>query len=113
MTIRTFQPGNEATQVSIYNEAAAALPGFKPATLDEVRRRCRAADFSPAMRLYAEEADQVVGYATFADSGRINFPWCRKGHEACATPLFQRTIEAMRQRGLKRAFAAYRADWTP
>ena len=39
MTIRTFQPGDEATQVAIYNEAAAALPRFKPATAVEVQRR--------------------------------------------------------------------------
>src|SRR5260370_747651 len=47
MTIRTFQSGDEAGQVSIYNEACAHLPRFKPATLDEVRRRCRAPDFNP------------------------------------------------------------------
>src|SRR5262249_51646942 len=34
MTIRTFQPGDDAVQVSIYNEAAADLPKFKPATID-------------------------------------------------------------------------------
>ena len=55
MTIRNFQSGDEAAQVSIYNEATAALPKFKPATLDEVRRRCRAADFDVGSRFFAIE----------------------------------------------------------
>src|SRR5688572_1622067 len=45
MTIRTFQAGDEVAQVSIYNEAAAALPKFKPASIDEVRRRLRDPEF--------------------------------------------------------------------
>src|SRR5262245_60471321 len=47
MKIRTFQPGDEAVQAEIYNEAAAALPKFKPATSPEVQRRTRAGDFDP------------------------------------------------------------------
>ena len=44
MKIRTFLPGDDAAQVGIYNEAAAALPKFKAATLDDVRRRIHAPD---------------------------------------------------------------------
>ena len=87
MTIRTFQPGDEVAQVSIYNEAAGDLPKFKPATLDEVRRRLRDPDFDPATRFYAVADGRPVGYATFQPSGRVSFPWCRKGHEALAEPL--------------------------
>ena len=36
---------------------------------------------------------------------------CRKGHENLAGPLFQRVLQAMTERGLPRAFAAYRGDW--
>jgi L-amino acid N-acyltransferase YncA len=111
MTIRTFQPGDEAAQVAIYNEAAADFPKFKPATLDEVQRRCRAADFDPATRYVAEAHGQPVGYATFHLNGRVSYPWCRKGHEHLAEPLFEKVLQALRARGLKRAFAAYRADW--
>src|SRR5260370_18767056 len=111
MTIRAFQPGDEAAQVSIYNEAAAHLPRFKPATLDEVRRRCRAADFDPGTRFYALAGDQPVAYATFHPNGRVSYPWCRKGHESWAEPLFEAVLGAMRQRGLAKAFAAYRSDW--
>ena len=42
MKIRTYAPGDDGAQVSIYNEAAATLPKFKAATLDEVRRRTHA-----------------------------------------------------------------------
>src|SRR5579885_1824433 len=114
MDIRTFRPGDEAAQVGIYNEAAAGLPKFKPATLDEVRRRTHAADFDPGTRFYAlDERGRPVGYCTFQPNGRVSFPWCRAGREAAAGPLFDAVLAAMRQRGLKRAFAAYRADWKP
>jgi hypothetical protein len=111
MTIRTFQAGDEVAQVSIYNEAGSDLPKFKQATIDEVRRRLRAPDFDPQTRLYALAGGRPVGYVTFANNGRVSFPWCRKGHEAFAAPLLQHALNAMTQRGLKSAFAAYRFDW--
>jgi hypothetical protein len=112
MTIRTFQPGDEAAQVSIFNETSADLPKFKPATLDEIRRRCRAADFDPGTRFFALADGEPVGYASFHANGRVSYPWCRKGHESWSEPLFARVVQAMRERGLRQAFAAYRADWT-
>jgi hypothetical protein len=111
MTIRTFQAGDDVAQVSIYNEAAAELPKFKAATVDEVRRRCRAPDFDPATRFYALVNGRPVGYVTYQLNGRVSFPWCRKGQEALAEPLVEHALSAMRQRGLRRAFAAYRGDW--
>jgi hypothetical protein len=112
MLIRTFQPGDEVAQVSIYNEAAANLPKFKPATLDEVRRRCHDVEFDPSTRFLAvDESGQPIGYAGFHRNGRVSFPWCRNGHEEAAEPLFSRVLEAMRLRGINLAFAAYRADW--
>jgi hypothetical protein len=113
MTIRTFQPGDEAAQVSIYNEASAELPKFKPATLDEIRRRHRGADFDPGLRFFAVVDDQPVGYAAVHANGRVSYPWCRKGHEELAEPLFQRALQALRERGVGTAFAAYRSDWQP
>jgi hypothetical protein len=112
-TVRTFQPGDDVAQVSIYNEAAAALPRFKPATLDEVRRRLRDPEFDPATRLYALENGRPVAYTVWSPSGRVSHPWCRKGREELAVPLFDHALEALRQRGVSRAFAAYRADWEP
>ena len=111
MTIRTFTVGDDAAQVSIYNEAAATLPKFKPVTLDELRRRLRAPDFDPATRFFAVEGGRPVGYATFHLNGRVSFPWCRKGREAWAEPLLDAVLAAMRARGLPTAFGAYRADW--
>ena len=61
MTIRTYQPGDEVAQVGIYNEAAGDLPKFKPATLDEVRRRARGPDFDPDTRFFAEDFGDVQG----------------------------------------------------
>src|SRR5262245_59517767 len=98
MTIRTFEAGDDAAQVSIYNEAAQELPKFKPATLDEVRRRLRGPDGHPASRFFAVAEGRPVGYATFSASGRVSFPWCRKGHEQFAQPLFEAVLQAMRQR---------------
>ncbi|MGH7226718.1 MAG: GNAT family N-acetyltransferase [Gemmataceae bacterium] len=111
MEIRTYQPGDEAAQVSIYNEAAGELPKFKAATLDEVRRRVHAADYDPTTRFLALVDGRPVGYASFQMNGRISHPWCRKGYEAAAKPLFERVLQTMKARGLNRAFTAYRADW--
>lgn len=113
MNIRIFERGDDVAQVAIYNEAAADLPKFKPATLDEVRRRCRSADFDPQTRLVAVEGGRPVGYAGYHRNGRVNFPWCRRGFEAAAEPLFAGVLEAMRAVGIRRAFAAYRGDWAP
>jgi hypothetical protein len=112
MEIRTYRPGDDAAQVSIYNEAAGELPKFKPATLDEIRRRARGADYNPATRFLAVVDGLPVGYAAFQANGRISYPWCRKGHEAAAQPLLERVLQAMKERGLTRAFTAYRSDWT-
>ena len=111
MTIRTFTTGDDATQVSIYNEAAADLPKFKPVTLDELRRRLRGPDFDPTTRFFAVEGGRPVGYAAFHRNGRVSFPWCRKGREEWADPLLEAVLQAMRARGLSTAFAAYRVDW--
>jgi hypothetical protein len=111
MIIRAYQPGDEAAQAAIYNEAAGDLPKFKPAAVDEVRRRCQATDFDPATRFYAEDNGQVVGYAVFHPNGRVSYPWCRKGAEHAAGPLFQAVLQAMTARRIPTAFAAYRADW--
>ncbi|MGH7227049.1 MAG: GNAT family N-acetyltransferase [Gemmataceae bacterium] len=111
MEIRTYQPGDDVAQVSIYNEAAGELPKFKAATLDEVRRRSRAADYDPGTRFLALVDGRPIAYAGFQINGRLSYPWCRKGHEAAAQPLLERVLQAMKERGLPRAFTAYRADW--
>src|SRR5262249_4352497 len=98
-------------QVSIYNEAAAELPRFKPATLDEVRRRSRDASFDPAARFVVAVDGRPMAYATYQANGRVSFPWCRKGHEELADPLFTRVLESMKEPGPTRAWTAYRADW--
>lgn len=112
MTIRTFQPGDERTQAALFNGAAFALPGFKPATEDDVRRRTRARGFDPTSRFYAVENDQVVGYCILEpDQGRIGYPWCRKGYESAAGPLYDAAVRGARERGLRTLFTAYRRDW--
>lgn len=109
--IRPFQSGDEAAQVEIYNTVAAGLPFFKPATTQEIVRRTRGRDFDPRSRFFAEVGGKVVGYAGYHLNGRVSYPWCLPGHEACALPLFEKVVEEMRGRKLSRAFAAYRNDW--
>jgi hypothetical protein len=111
MEIRHFEPGDEARQVEIYNTAAAALPKFKPATVQEVQRRVRARDFDPEQRFYAVDGGRVVGYEMVNANGRISYPWCLPGFEHAAEPLFLGVLAEAKKRGLARIFAAYRDDW--
>lgn len=111
MQIRTYRPGDEAVQAEIYNEAAGTLPKFKPATAEEVGRRCREKSFNPGSRFYAEDGGRIVGYATFNPDGRVSYPWCRKGSEDAVEPLFQRVLQALGQSGATTAYSAYRGDW--
>lgn len=113
MQVRTFQPGDESAQAAIYNEAAGSLPNFKPATYQEVRRRTQAVEFDSSMRFIAQDNGHPLGYAGLSANGRVSYPWCRKGCERAAEPLFAAVLQAARQRGIKNVFAAYRSDWQP
>lgn len=114
MNIRTFQPGDEVTQASLFNVSAYSLPGFKPATADDVKKRTRGRHFDPTSRFYAEDGGQVVGYCVLEpEQGRVSYPWCKKGFEASAEPLFEAALQSARERGLTNVFAAYRRDWQP
>ncbi len=112
MQVRNYLPGDESTQIDIYNAAAGALPKFKPATLDEVRRRLRARGFDPKERFYAEVGGRVVGYGVVNANGRISFPWCLPGNEQAAPLLFSAMLTSAKERGIGKLFAAYRADWS-
>jgi GNAT superfamily N-acetyltransferase len=112
VNIRTFAPGDDVAQAGLFNMAAFALPGFKPATAEEVRRRTRARGFDPNSRFFAESGGQVVGYCTLEpEQSRVSFPWCKKGFEGAASLLFEAAVKSARDRGITRLFAAYRRDW--
>ncbi len=114
MNIRTFKTGDETVQAALFNVAAFALPGFKAATADDVKKRTRGRAFESDTRFYAEDGGQVIGYCVLEpEQARISFPWCKKGHEAAAGPLFDAALGAARARGLTSVFAAYRRDWQP
>jgi hypothetical protein len=113
MTIRTYQSGDELDQASIYNTAACSLPGFKPASVDDILRRYRSHEFDPTSRFYAVRDDLVVGYVSFDRNDRISYPWCLPGYEALQAPLIERARQELKLRGRSQAWAAYRADWTP
>lgn len=111
LQIRNFLPGDEEKQAAIWNIAAAGLPGFKPTTSEEVRRRTRAGDFDPALRFYAVANGEIVGYCSAQANGRIGFPWTLPGNDA-ATTLLDAAVASCRARGMAKLFTAYRADWT-
>lgn len=114
MNIRTFLPGDEVTQAGTFNAVAFALPGFKPATANDVRKRTRGRDFDATARFFAEVNGQVVGYCVLElAQRRISFPWCKKGFESGAKPLLDTALASARARGLTSVFTAYRRDWEP
>src|SRR5215469_13392834 len=112
MPIRSYQPGDEQAQASIYNAAAGVLPGFKPAKVEEISRRYQAADFDPESRFYAVENGEIVGYAVFGENGRISYPWCLPDAENWREPLLDAVRAEMKKRRLPEAWAAYRIDWS-
>src|SRR5262249_7507190 len=112
MRIRTYQPGDEVMQTAIFNAAAGDLFKFKPATVDEVKRRIQDPDFDPTPHFYAEEKGQVTGYVTFHASGRVGYPWFLRGREPLAIPLFQHMLGEIKNRGIRRLMAAYRREWS-
>ena len=111
MIIRQFQPGDEFAQLDVYNTAAAGLTKFKPGTIVDLQRRTQAKDFDPATRAYAVENGRVVGYCAWQANGRVGYPWCLPGFESAAAPLFAHALQAIKQRGIGKAFTAYRKDW--
>lgn len=111
VNFRTYQERDEAHQVAIYNEAARDLPKFKASTEVELARRSKDPSFSPDQRLFAVEGDKVVAYAQYQANGRVSYPWCQRGYEQAAEPLFQHMLRGMREKGFRKVFAAYRADW--
>jgi hypothetical protein len=113
MPIRLYQPGDEHSQARIYNAAAGSLPGFKPATAEEINRRTRSADPDQGSRFYATQNGEVVGYAVFGSNGRLSYPWCLPGSETLREPLLEAVLTEMSKRGLRETWAAYRGDWTP
>jgi len=114
VNIRTFQPGDALIQAGLFNVAGFALPGFKPATTDDVNRRTRSRGFDPTARFYAEENGAVVGYCTLEpEQARISYPWCKRGFESAGPLLFEAALKSARDRGIPKLFAAYRRDWEP
>jgi hypothetical protein len=113
MPIRTHQQGDELAQVQIYNSAAGPLPGFKPATAEEVARRHQAAGGELIERLYAVDDGRVVGYIVWSPNGRISYPWCLPGAEVWRPILLEAALSEMSRRGDLQAWAAYRRDWLP
>jgi hypothetical protein len=112
VAIRHYQPGDEVAQADIFNTACGSLPGFKRTDAEDVRKRTRSRGFDPATRWYAEEGGKVVGYCSFHANGRVSCPWCLPGHEAQAEPLFEAALAGLKERGARRAFAAYHREWT-
>lgn len=112
MNVREYQVGDDAIQISIYNAAASSFPGFKPASLDEIRRRIASPENDQTTRLYAIEDDQCVGYIAFHNQGRIGYPWCRPGKESCQELLLNEAFSRLKALGLSKTFAAYQTKWS-
>ena len=113
MLIRHFVPGDAELMAAVQNAAAGRLPGYRPLTVEEARKRTTGPGFDPGAHFFAEEEQRVVGHAAFdPHTGQVSFPWCRPGCERLAHPLLSAVLREMARREIPKAFAAYRADWT-
>ena len=88
MLIRNCLPADAEHEAAVYNVAAAQLPGFRPVTLDQIRRVATTRAAEQSTRLCAEDGGRLVGYVTFEPTGRLHYPWCLPGHEGTAHHLF-------------------------
>jgi hypothetical protein len=111
MIIRNWLPGDLDHEATVYNAAAAHLPGFRPLTIDEVRRSVPARGPEAGGRFYAEDDGRVVGYAAFEPTGRVHYPWCLPGHEMTAHQLIGMVMRTLAERKVPRALAVCRSDW--
>jgi hypothetical protein len=109
MIIRSCRQVDAEHEAAVYNAAAAKLPGFRPLSADEVRRGANGRP-EPGTRFYAEDAGQVVGYATFDPTGRVHYPWCLPGYERLAHMLLVAVLRDLAGRQVQRTTAACRAD---
>ncbi len=112
MHIRHYQPGDEQVQAELFNQATRSLPAYKPATAEDIAKRYRSPGADPTMRFYAIENSKVIGYIVFHPNGRISYPWCWPDALAARLPLLDAALGAMKERGMREAWACYRADWT-
>jgi hypothetical protein len=110
MIIRSCHQVNAEHEAAVYNAAARALPGFRPVSPDDVRRGANGRP-DPATRFYAEDAGQMVGYATFDPAGRVSYPWCLPGYERLAHMLLVAVLRDLAGRQVQRACVTCRADW--
>ena len=113
MTIRHYLPGDEESQARVFNLAASQLPAFKPANVDEIRRRYQLIDPDPTSKFYGLDGTQVVGYCVMNPNGRISYPWCFPEASGLREPLLESVLAELSQRGVPEAWVAYRADWQP
>lgn len=111
MKIRHYQPGDEQAQAHIYNTATGRLPGFKPATAEEIERRYRNSDPDPATKWYAVEDGAIVGYVVCNPNGRMSYPWCLPDAGHVRQQLLDAAIRETTDRGAVEVWAAYRNDW--
>jgi ribosomal protein S18 acetylase RimI-like enzyme len=111
LEIRHYQPGDETDQASVYNTAAGGLPGFKPATPEEIARRFRSSDPDPATKWYAVQGGTVVGYVVCNPNGRMSYPWCLSTAREAREALMKTALDEVADRGETEVWAAYRHDW--
>src|SRR5438067_5671546 len=111
MELRTYQAGDETFQAEIYNEAAAALPRFVPASPSDILRRVQEKGFEPRTRIFAVENNRPLAYVAWQANGRIGYPWCRARAGQAREGLFTAALAALQKSGSQLVFAAYRTDW--
>ncbi|MCY3413588.1 MAG: hypothetical protein INQ03_18240 [Candidatus Heimdallarchaeota archaeon] len=119
--IKTFDDAYLEKQVEIGESRLKDWPGTAQTPVEQLKRRYAMDDFDPELKLYAFKDNEMVGFMTATikkqkegeDIIRANmeFPIVKDGFEEASNLLFDKAIETLRSKGVKRVQSRASVEW--
>ncbi|MGC9781378.1 MAG: hypothetical protein HZR80_19205 [Candidatus Heimdallarchaeota archaeon] len=109
--IKSYQEEFLEAQEKVGTEATKDWQAFGQTPAAQLKQIYSRDDFDPETKLYAFEGDKLVGFLTSkivpeSEDGikraNLEFPLTLKGHEDCAEMLFEKAIENLKKKDVKK-----------